>query len=51
MQPLNPDWRAKVSYKEKIELVREKRKENLRLLAREATNYRVHTFFNRIYMS
>jgi hypothetical protein len=27
-QPLNPDWRAKVSYKGKTELVREKRKEN-----------------------
>jgi hypothetical protein len=27
-QPLNPDWRGKVSYKGKTELVREKRKEN-----------------------
>jgi hypothetical protein len=27
-KPLNPDWRAKVSYKGKSELVREKRKEN-----------------------
>jgi hypothetical protein len=44
-QPLNPDWRAKVSYKGKIELVREKRKENPQLQAREATNYRFHTFF------
>jgi hypothetical protein len=27
-QPLNPDWREKVSYKGKTKLVMEKRKEN-----------------------
>jgi hypothetical protein len=27
-QPLNPDWRAKINYKGKTDLVREKRKEN-----------------------
>jgi hypothetical protein len=27
-QPLNPDWKAKVRYKGKIELLREKRKAN-----------------------
>jgi hypothetical protein len=31
-QPLNPDWREWVSYKGKIDLVREKMKENLRLV-------------------
>jgi hypothetical protein len=44
-QPLNPNWRAKVSYKGKIGLVRVKRKENPRLQAREASDYRFHTFF------
>jgi hypothetical protein len=44
-RPLNLDWRAKASYKGKTKLVREKRKENLRLHAREATDYRFHTFF------
>jgi hypothetical protein len=29
---LNPDWREKISYKDKIDLVREKRKENPRLV-------------------
>jgi hypothetical protein len=44
-QPLNPDFRAKVSYKGKTEIVREKRKENPRLQTRGATDYRFHTFF------
>jgi hypothetical protein len=44
-QPLNPDWRTKVSYKGKTELFWEKRKENPRLHTREATDYRFHTFF------
>jgi hypothetical protein len=42
--PLNPDWRARISCKGKIELVREKSKENPRLHARETTDYRFHTF-------
>jgi hypothetical protein len=45
-QPLNPDWRAKVSYKGKTDLVREKRKENPRLVEKEAgLDYRFHTAF------
>jgi hypothetical protein len=44
-QPLNLDFRAKVSYKGKTEIVREKRKENPRLQPRGATDYRFHTFF------
>jgi hypothetical protein len=44
-QPLNPDWRSNANYKGKAELVREKRKENPRLQAREVTDYRFHTFF------
>jgi hypothetical protein len=44
-QPLNSDWREKVSYKGKTELVREKRKDNPRLHTREATDYIFHTFF------
>jgi hypothetical protein len=50
-RPLNPDWRAKVIYKGKTELVREKRKENPRLQAREATDYRFHTFQQDLYES
>jgi hypothetical protein len=30
--PVNLDWREKISYKGKTDLVREKRKENLRLV-------------------
>jgi hypothetical protein len=30
--PLNPDWREKISYKGKPDLVREKMKENTRLV-------------------
>jgi hypothetical protein len=45
-QPLNPDWRGKFSYKDKIDLVREKRKENLRLVEKEVgSDYRFHTAF------
>jgi hypothetical protein len=44
-QPLNPDWRAKVSYKGKTELMSEKRKEDPILHARDATDYIFHTFF------
>jgi hypothetical protein len=33
--PLNPDWMEKISYKGKIDLVREKRKENPRLVEKE----------------
>jgi hypothetical protein len=44
--PLNPDWREKISYKGKTYLVREKRKENLRLVEKEpGINYRFHTAF------
>ena len=44
-QPQNPGWRQKISYKGKREVVREKRKENPILHARETTDYRFHTFF------
>jgi hypothetical protein len=44
--PQNPDWRDKISYKGKIDLVREKRKENLRLVEMElGIDYRFHTAF------
>jgi hypothetical protein len=33
--PLNPDWKEKINYKGKIDLVREKRKENPRLVEKE----------------
>jgi hypothetical protein len=41
-QPQNPDWREKISYKGKTELVREKRKENPRLVEGKD---RFHTAF------
>jgi hypothetical protein len=45
-QPLNLDCRAKVSYMGKIDLVREKRKENPRLVENEVgIDYRIHTTF------
>jgi hypothetical protein len=44
-QPQNPGWRQKISYKGKTEVVGEKRKENPMFHAREATDYRFHTFF------
>jgi hypothetical protein len=45
-QPMNPNWRAKVSYKGKTDLVKKKRKENLRLVEKEAgLDYRFHTAF------
>jgi hypothetical protein len=44
--PLNPDWRAKISYKGKTDLVREKRKENYRLVEKElGIDYRFYTAF------
>jgi hypothetical protein len=44
--PLNPDWRDKISYKGKTDLVREKRKENPRLVEEEpGIDYRFHTSF------
>jgi hypothetical protein len=33
--PLNPDWRGEICYKGKTDLVREKRKENMRLVKKE----------------
>jgi hypothetical protein len=43
---LNPDWMEKISYKGKIDLVREKRKENPRLVEKETIiDYRFHTVF------
>jgi hypothetical protein len=33
--PHNPDWREKIGYKGKTDLVREKWKENLRLVEKE----------------
>jgi hypothetical protein len=45
-QPLNHDWRAKISYKDKTDLVRGKRKENLRLVEKEVgIDYMFHTTF------
>jgi hypothetical protein len=44
--PLNSDWREKISYKGKTDLVREKRKENPRLVEKElGIDYRFHTAF------
>jgi hypothetical protein len=44
--PLNLDWREKINYKGKTDLVREKRKENLRLVEEEPNiDYRFHTAF------
>jgi hypothetical protein len=44
--PLNPDWRKKISYKGKIDLVRKKRKENPRLVEKEpCIDYIFHTTF------
>jgi hypothetical protein len=44
--PLNSDWREKISYKGKTYLVREKRKENLRLVEKEPDiDYKFHTTF------
>jgi cobalamin biosynthesis protein CobT len=45
--PLNPDWREKISYKGKTDLVSEKWKENLRLVEKEHDiDYRFHTTFH-----
>jgi hypothetical protein len=44
--PLNPDWREKISYKGKTDLVREKRKENPMFVEKELDiDYRFHTAF------
>jgi hypothetical protein len=44
--PRNLDWREKISYKGKTDLVREKRKENPMLVEREPDiDYRFHTVF------
>jgi hypothetical protein len=44
--PHNLDWREKINYKVKTDLVREKRKENSRLVEKEAEiNYRFHMAF------
>jgi hypothetical protein len=43
--PSNPTRRVKVSYKCKIESVREKRKINACTLARDAYDYRFHSLF------
>jgi hypothetical protein len=44
--PQNPDWRDKISYKGKSDLVREKRKENLRLVEMKPDiDYIFHTTF------
>jgi hypothetical protein len=44
--PLNPNWTEKNSYKGKTDLVREKRKENQRLVEKEyVIDYRFHTAF------
>jgi hypothetical protein len=43
---LNSDWREKISYKGKTDLVRKKRKENLRLVEKEpGIDYRFHMTF------
>jgi hypothetical protein len=45
-QAQNPDWREKINYKGKTYLVREKRKENPRLVEKEAgIDYRFHKTF------
>jgi hypothetical protein len=43
--PQNPAWWEKVSYKGKTEAVREMRKQNQRLLPRDAYDNRFHTRF------
>jgi hypothetical protein len=44
--PLNPDWREKISYKGKTDLLREKRKENPMPIEKEPSiDYRFHTVF------
>jgi hypothetical protein len=44
--PLNLHWREKISYKGKTNLVRKKRKENSRLVEKEAdVDYRFHMAF------
>jgi hypothetical protein len=44
--PQNPDWRDKISYKGKMDLVREKRKENPWLVEKEPSmDYRFHMTF------
>jgi hypothetical protein len=44
--PLNPDWREKINYKGKTDLVRLKRKENTRLVEKEpGIDYIFHTAF------
>jgi hypothetical protein len=43
--PSNPTWRVKVSYKGKIESVREKRKINAHILPRDTYDYRFHSLF------
>jgi hypothetical protein len=45
-QPQNPDWREKISYKGKTDLVREKRKVNSKLVEKEVgIDYMFHTTF------
>jgi hypothetical protein len=44
--PLNSDWREKISYNSKTDLVRENRKENPRLFEKEpGIDYRFYTVF------
>jgi hypothetical protein len=43
--PQNPAWMEKVGYKGKTDVVREKRKQNQRLLPRDAYDYKFHTRF------
>jgi hypothetical protein len=44
--PLNLDWREKINYKGKTDFVREKKKENPRLVEKElGIDYRFHTTF------
>jgi hypothetical protein len=48
--PLNPDRREKISYKGKTDLVREKRKENPRLVEKErGIDYKIHTAFQQYF--
>jgi hypothetical protein len=50
--PMNPDWREKISYKGKIDLVREKRKKTRDLLRRnQALTTDFTRYFNRTSMS
>jgi hypothetical protein len=49
--PMNPTWRARVSYKGKTESVRENRRILAHTQPRDAYDYRFHSFFSKTSMS